>query len=176
MPDHRSSNNALLSNICTRIILPLWRELTDTQGSEASVSEAKGLLTWRWGTQIGAVTCGGSPHLSCKRDQIKMRDYMDGRVTPPKRVALPSWGPHFYVNRPQVWNHWYENDFVFIITRKVLHLASALKWGFLELGNNLSGFLSQLASFFSCASRSKDDNGEDAQEKKHPWLRILLLC
>ena len=25
--------------------------------------------------QVGEVTCGGSPHLSCKRDQIKMRDY-----------------------------------------------------------------------------------------------------
>ena len=35
------------------------------------------------GPQIGEVTCGGSPHLSCKRDQIKMRDYMDRRVTPP---------------------------------------------------------------------------------------------
>ena len=43
--------------------------------------------------QIGEVTCGGSPHLSCKRDQIKMRDYMDRRVTPPKRVASPTWGP-----------------------------------------------------------------------------------
>ena len=26
------------------------------------------------GPQIGEVTCGGSPHLSCKGDQIKMRD------------------------------------------------------------------------------------------------------
>ena len=39
------------------------------------------------------VTWGGSPHLSCKRDQIKMRDYMDRRVTPPKRVPSPNWGP-----------------------------------------------------------------------------------
>ena len=44
------------------------------------------------GPQIGEVTCGGSPHLSCKRDQIKMRDYMDRRVTPPKRVTSPTWG------------------------------------------------------------------------------------
>ena len=29
----------------------------------------------------------GSTHLSRKRDQIKMRDYMDGRVT------SPTWGP-----------------------------------------------------------------------------------
>ena len=34
------------------------------------------------GPQISEVTCGGSPHLSCKHDQINMRDYMDGRVTP----------------------------------------------------------------------------------------------
>ena len=35
----------------------------------------------------------GSPHLSCKRDRIKMRDYMDMRVnTPPKLVTMPTWG------------------------------------------------------------------------------------
>ena len=36
------------------------------------------------GPQIG---CGGSTHLSCKSDQIKMREYMD------KRVTSPTWGP-----------------------------------------------------------------------------------
>ena len=45
------------------------------------------------GLQIGEVTCGGSLHLSCKRDQIKMRDYMERRVTPTTRVTLPTWGP-----------------------------------------------------------------------------------
>ena len=39
------------------------------------------------GPQTCEVTCGGSPHLSCKRDQIKMRDYMDRQVT------SPTWGP-----------------------------------------------------------------------------------
>ena len=38
------------------------------------------------GPEIGEVTCGGSPHRSYKREQIKMRDYMD------RRVAPPSWG------------------------------------------------------------------------------------
>ena len=42
---------------------------------------------------MGEVTGGGSPHLSCQRDQIKMRDYMDRWVTPPKRVTSPTWGP-----------------------------------------------------------------------------------
>ena len=44
------------------------------------------------GPQIGEVTCGGSPHLPCKRGQIKMKDYMDRRATPPKRVTSPNWG------------------------------------------------------------------------------------
>ena len=39
------------------------------------------------GPQVGVVTCGGLPHLACKRDHIKMRDCMDRRVTP------PTWGP-----------------------------------------------------------------------------------
>ena len=40
-----------------------------------------------WATRLGE-----SPHLSCKRDQIKMRYYMDRRFTPPKRVTSPTWG------------------------------------------------------------------------------------
>ena len=43
--------------------------------------------------QIGEVTCGKSPHLSCKRDQLKKRDSMDWLVNPPKQVTSPTWGP-----------------------------------------------------------------------------------
>ena len=46
------------------------------------------------GPQLGEVTCGGSPHLTCKRDQIKMRDYMD------KWLISPTWVPHLHVKRP----------------------------------------------------------------------------
>ena len=47
------------------------------------------------GLQVGEVTCGGSPHLSCKRDQIKMRDNIQTGVLP----HLP--GVHYlHVNRP----------------------------------------------------------------------------
>ena len=35
----------------------------------------------------------GLPHLSCIHDQIKMRDDMERRVTPSRRVTLPTWGP-----------------------------------------------------------------------------------
>ena len=45
------------------------------------------------GPQVSEVTRGGSPHLSCKRDHIKMRDNIDRRVTQPKRVTSPTWGP-----------------------------------------------------------------------------------
>ena len=41
---------------------------------------------------MGEVTFGGLPHLTCKRDHIKMRDYIDRRVTQPKRVTSPTWG------------------------------------------------------------------------------------
>ena len=45
------------------------------------------------GPQIDEVTCGRSPHLLCKRDQIKMKDYMYRLVTPPKRVTWPTRDP-----------------------------------------------------------------------------------
>ena len=43
--------------------------------------------------QIGEVTCGGSPHPLFKRNQIKMRHYMNRRVTPRTQVTTPNWGP-----------------------------------------------------------------------------------
>ena len=52
------------------------------------------------GPQIGEVTCGGSPHLSCKRDQIKMRDYVDRRVTHQSGLPHLPGVPHLHVNRP----------------------------------------------------------------------------
>ena len=42
---------------------------------------------------MGEVACGGSFHLSCKRDKIKLRDYINRRATQPKRVTSPTWGP-----------------------------------------------------------------------------------
>ena len=56
------------------------------------------------GPQIGEVTCGGSPHLSCKSDQIKMRDYMDRRLTPPSGLPHLPGVPHLHVNTPLVLN------------------------------------------------------------------------
>ena len=44
-------------------------------------------------TRLSILSLIWSPHLSCKRNQIKMRDYIDRRVTPPKQVTSPTWGP-----------------------------------------------------------------------------------
>ena len=72
------------------------RELSNENGDgNENGKKAIGLgpVYLKVGQRIREVTCGGSPHLSCKRDQIKMRDYMGRRVTPPKRVTSPTWVP-----------------------------------------------------------------------------------
>ena len=56
--------------------------------SKAKGARLRACLHGGGGPQIGEVT-----HLSCKRDQIIIGDYMDRRVTPPKRVTSPTWGP-----------------------------------------------------------------------------------
>ena len=57
------------------------------------------------GPQIGEVTCGGSPHLSCKHDEIKMRDYTDKRVTHKSGLPHLPGVPHLRVNRPEGSTH-----------------------------------------------------------------------
>ena len=52
--------------------------------------ELRACLREGGGPQAGEVTYGGLPHLTCKRDHITMRDYMNRRVTPPKQVTSPA--------------------------------------------------------------------------------------
>ena len=61
------------------------------------ISACKALFTWRCGTpdRWGKVWQVTPP--ICKRDQFSMRDYIDRRVTPPKLVTSPSWGPPTFV-------------------------------------------------------------------------------
>ena len=49
------------------------------------------------GHQIGEVTCGGSPHLSCKCDHIKVRYYIIWTGGLPQLPGVP----HLHVNRPE---------------------------------------------------------------------------
>ena len=49
---------------------------------------------------VGEETCGRSPHISCKRDQIKMRDCVDRRVTHQSGLPHLPGVPRLHVNRP----------------------------------------------------------------------------
>ena len=57
------------------------------------------------GPQIGELRCGGSPHPSYKRDQIKMREYKDRRVTSPKRVTSTTKGHPLNSSKSNHSNH-----------------------------------------------------------------------
>ena len=72
------------------------------------------------GPQVGEIPCGGLPHLICKRDHIKMRDYMDRRVSPPKRVTSPIWGTPPPCNQALSVVIWTKDDRVLII-QQILH-------------------------------------------------------
>ena len=71
-------------------LLSFFRHLSFLSQSKLLI---RACLHGDWEPQVGEVKYGGSPHLSCKHDQIKMRDYMDKRVTPPKRATSCTWGP-----------------------------------------------------------------------------------
>ena len=49
--------------------------------------------------QLGEVTYDGSPHLSCERDQIKMRDCMDSGLAHLSMLPHLPGVPHPHVNR-----------------------------------------------------------------------------
>ena len=66
--------------------------LSEKQFKEHQYGFLRACLYQGGGPQVGEVTCGGLPQLTCKRDHIKMRDYMDRRDTPPKQVTSPIWG------------------------------------------------------------------------------------
>ena len=94
-----------------------------------------GTFTWQNLTQLRGLpgladraTClCGSPHLWCKRDQIKMRDYMDRRVTPPKRVISPTSGA------PPSYKQALNKAFCLIVTINVLYATKTTtrkKWTF----------------------------------------------
>ena len=78
------------------------------------------------GPQEGEVTCGKLPHLTCKCDHIKMRDFMDRRVT------SPTWGPpppskQALSAKSLIWHLFL---IFFFLARKILLLALLWKRGF----------------------------------------------
>ena len=82
------------------------------------------------------ITWGGLPHLSCKRDQIKMRDCMHRRVTPPRRFTSPTRGPppagkqaQSYTTSVTVNHHIYfvHQPLYGLYTENVINFASVFK-------------------------------------------------
>ena len=67
------SSNPLHYNVCHQVVAPFAHHEINLQ--------LRACLHGGGGPSGGEVTCGESLHLSCKRDQIKIRDYMDRRVT-----------------------------------------------------------------------------------------------
>ena len=84
-----------------------------------------------------ATRLDGSPHLSCKRDQIKTRDCMDRRVTPPSRVTSPTWGPPPPCKQALCAWELFCMRIKIIFISMGLHLASLWNRGFRQLGNGL---------------------------------------
>ena len=66
----------------------------------SSLLQLRACLHGGGGPQIGEVTCGGSPHLSCKRDQIKLRDFVDRRVTHQSGLPHLRGVLHLHLNGP----------------------------------------------------------------------------
>ena len=82
--------------ILTRLKRKLKIKITATKTSlnvGKTIAHLRAYLHEGGGPQVGEVTRGKLPHLTCKPDHIKMRVYMDRKVTPPKRVTSPMWGP-----------------------------------------------------------------------------------
>ena len=87
-------DNIKMRDCMDRRVTPPKQVTSPTWGPPLSCKQAlRAYLHEGGGPHVGEVTCGGLPHLTCKRDNIKMRDCMDRRVTPPKQVTSPTWGP-----------------------------------------------------------------------------------
>ena len=56
------------------IVLFLLLEKKKEKRSGVAFSSLRACLHGGGGPKVGEVTRGGSPHLACKRNQIKMRD------------------------------------------------------------------------------------------------------
>ena len=85
-------------------------QVTNTKQKKMQFCQLRTCLHGGGGPQIGEVTCEGSPHLSCKRNQTKIRDYVDRRVTHQSGLPHLPGVPDLHVNRPLVNLFWQHNS------------------------------------------------------------------
>ena len=88
-----------------------------------------------------------------------MRDYMDRRMTPPKRVTSPTWGPHLNAKRPEEGIVFRPKDssnsmgpvarrnFTLDVTGQPCCLVHSSSWVRPHTGRKLHGFLNQMQKF-----------------------------
>ena len=66
-----------------------YQQIKACARGRSDIAQIRACLHGGGGPQIGEVRCGESPHLTCKRDEIKMKDYMDRRITSSTRGPPP---------------------------------------------------------------------------------------
>ena len=95
-----TASNLFLSFSAPRIGVSLRVAFRDSSKWRACFRRVKACLHGGGGPQIGKLTWGGSPHLSCKRDQLTWEIIWTGGS--PHQSGLPHLPgvPHLYVNRP----------------------------------------------------------------------------
>ena len=121
---------------------------------------------------MGEVTCFvGVTHLSILKYLVLIflriqdtwgsytRDYKDRRVTPPKRVNSPTWGPHLHAKRPEEGIVFRLKDssnsmgpvarrnFTLDVTGQPCCLVHSSSWVRPHTGRKLHGFLNQMQKF-----------------------------
>ena len=83
---------AVLACICAEFLDSKLSEKSNFETPKGVPTE--GMFTWRWGTSGRCGNMWWVTTLTCKRDEIKMRDHMDRRVNPPRQV------PRLHVKTP----------------------------------------------------------------------------
>ena len=101
------------------------------------------------GLQVGGVTCGGSPHLSCKRDLIKCEIIWTGGL--PHLSGLPHLPgvPHFHVNRRQVMQVLFFTHVIFFSDGKAIFFFFIQLLPILEIGLHRRSMIRMLSCFLS---------------------------
>ena len=102
-----------------------------------------------------ATRLGGSPHLSCKRDQNKIRNYMDRRVTSPTWGPPPPWKQALNCDVLQNSHNDRLYTYIYICSPRFFHYincrrvkllknCSKTRWDPAQVNRNLTGLVREL--------------------------------
>ena len=134
----------MYEHVCCCTIL-----LTNFLPCYINTSTLRACLHGGGGLQVGGVTCGGSPHLSCKRDLIKCEIIWTGGL--PHLSGLPHLPgvPHFHVNRRQVMQVLFFTHVIFFADGKAIFFFFIQLLPILEIGLHRRSMIRMLSCFLS---------------------------